>query len=98
MADAKDILNRKGNGSMDELVGQKITVVEVVPGSSPQYGDNVTLKGVTEAGKEFEIRTGAVAIVDKSKELLAAGYVPFDATVITYPGQFNRNGYDFAAE
>ncbi len=93
---AEDILNRKGGGpGAADFVGQQLTILDFTEASG-QFGDYVTIDAVNQSGEEIRFKTGAVAIVEKVKDLKKGGFLPIDVRVISYPGQFGNPGYDIS--
>lgn len=98
---AEEILAGGGKSGIKlaDFANQKVTLVasEVDTGPSKFPQKAVILTLVDGDGNEQQIRTTAVAVVDKSLELQQGGYLPLEVQVTTYPGQGGNPGYDIAS-
>ena len=103
MANAQEILNRKGGGAGSaDRVGETLSIVEA-EFEAGQYKDEdgnvkdfVRITAFDAEGNDRSFSAGSPAIVSKLKELKDGGFLPFDVKVTSYPGSYGNPGYDIS--
>ena len=83
-----------GTRKLSEFVNQNL-VIESFTEESGQYGVYAVIHATTLDGEEVTISSGGRVVVPQLKKLESMDAFPVEVTVVSFPGQFGKDGYKF---